>query len=232
MSCMRRITIVPSAISFMSASVISFVIPSMEVNGKETTHSKVRQWYEHPKYQRFWAYYRAMMPMVKDPKSTNMFIPPLPVKISPWPKRPRSRLRNRIHQKRRRKKKRKKAKEQMSDSESLQAQICSSMVIEDDEDIDDDFLAFIAKGQEHREEWKEYKAQQMGNSVFEVKPSSGSKVDKVHPDIVRREEMGKIYGVASPQIHAMETAMQLSFERISVNETPALWPNIPINIMF
>ncbi|XP_076047335.1 uncharacterized protein LOC143028861 [Oratosquilla oratoria] len=121
----------------------------------------------------------------------------------------------------------------MSDSESLQAQICSFMVIGDDEDINDDFLAFIAKGKEYREEWKEYKDQQMGNNVIKVKPSSSaSKVDKVHPDIARGEEMGKIYSVDSPQIHAMETATQLSFERISVNDNPALWPNISINIMF
>lgn len=53
-----------------------------------------------------------------------------------------------------------------------------------------------------------------------------------HPDLIRSKEMQELYGQASPKIQAMETALQLSFDRNNTIHQPKYWPNIPLNVMF
>ena len=53
-----------------------------------------------------------------------------------------------------------------------------------------------------------------------------------HPDDIRNRKMKVLYGEHASQIHAKETAMQLSFVRISTLRQPVLWPNIPLKLKF
>ena len=44
--------------------------------------------------------------------------------------------------------------------------------------------------------------------------------------------MQLLYGDAAARIHAMETAVQLSFDRINTQHRPQFWPEIPFNVVF
>lgn len=48
----------------------------------------------------------------------------------------------------------------------------------------------------------------------------------------RTEDMKKIYGYNTPKILAMETAMQLDFERNSAKLKPSYWPSVALNMKF
>lgn len=101
----------------------------------------------------------------------------------------------------------------------------------------EEFLAFIAESARHREEWKKRKAimNQAGlllSADMELDEDGKEKEPKEHPDSVRSREMKELYGAAAPRLHAMETAVQLAFERVATRRHTKLWPNIPINVIF
>jgi len=142
----------------------------------------------------------------------------------------------RINRKKSRKRKLRRKQKQMQDnmaseSEMLQ-QMSEGMHITDsnDEDMNDipeDYLAFLLKTEQHRSEYLEKKAKK--NKESSVLPSLEESQNKEHPDLVRSREMQQLYGESSPRIHAMETAVQLSFDRISTLHHPGFWPSVPIN---
>lgn len=70
--------------------------------------------------------------------------------------------------------------------------------------------------------------------LFQCRPLSFTcpSLFQEHPDSVRSREMKELYGAAAPRLHAMETAVQLAFERVATRRHTKLWPNIPINVIF
>ncbi|XP_066984380.1 gem-associated protein 8-like isoform X2 [Macrobrachium rosenbergii] len=128
----------------------------------------------------------------------------------------------------------------VSDTECLYSQMKTGMKINDTEDegedidVSEDMLKFLEKSQKHRVEWKVQKAsiKNLGAGMFLTPVSMQDAIAQEHPDVTRNREMQQLYGSASPRIHAMETAIQLSFDRISTLHRPQYWPNIPIHVMF
>lgn len=59
---------------------------------------------------------------------------------------------------------------------------------------------------------------------------SFSNVEK--PGEKRLQEMKELYGEGATRIFAMETAMQLSFQKCYDQKAPKLWPTLPLNIKF
>ncbi len=52
-------------------------------------------------------------------------------------------------------------------------------------------------------------------------------------DYVRqREAMKELYGEAADSIYAMETELQLKFDRVCDKNKPVLWPCLPLNMKF
>ncbi|GFN74624.1 gem-associated protein 8-like [Plakobranchus ocellatus] len=52
------------------------------------------------------------------------------------------------------------------------------------------------------------------------------------PGARRAQEMKQLYGAGAPMIHGMETALQMTFDRIQDKFQPKLWPNMPLKIIF
>ncbi|XP_042892595.1 gem-associated protein 8-like [Penaeus japonicus] len=151
---------------------------------------------------------------------------------------------NRNRRKRKRKKRNKLQRAQalqesqgtMSDSEALQSQMSQGMHLQDEEEenmeVSEDFLEFIQQSEKHRVEWKTRKVKKALEEEKQSEDSESSSKLKEHPDVVRSREMHLLYGEASARIHAMETAIQLSFDRISTLYQPQYWPNIPLKLIF
>ncbi|CAL4158113.1 unnamed protein product, partial [Meganyctiphanes norvegica] len=141
----------------------------------------------------------------------------------------------RINRKKSRKRRLRRKLQQMqenfaSDSEMLQ-QMSEGMHINDSDDgdveIHEDYLAFLLKTEQHKSEWQ--KVKESKNKQTSVLPTVEESQNKEHPDLVRSREMHQLYGDASPRIHAMETAIQLSYDRISTVNHPGFWPSVPLN---
>lgn len=60
--------------------------------------------------------------------------------------------------------------------------------------------------------------------------SSSAPVEQ--PGLRRTAELKYLYGPDAPMIHGMETALQLTFDRVSDRHQPKLWPNMPLKITF
>ncbi|XP_050738927.1 gem-associated protein 8-like isoform X2 [Eriocheir sinensis] len=126
-----------------------------------------------------------------------------------------------------------------SDTESLYSQMRQGMHIQDtneDMEVTEDFLAFLEQSKKHREEWKNTKSPRnlsfSEENILTSKEVAPYPNPKEHPDVIRSREMQELYGQASPKIQAMETALQLSFDRNNTIYQPKYWPNIPLNVMF
>ncbi|KAK3890823.1 hypothetical protein Pcinc_005248 [Petrolisthes cinctipes] len=149
--------------------------------------------------------------------------------------------RSKAWRQKRNKRKRKPFKPQtnLSDTETLYSQMNQQMHIQDlsgDEenmDVSDDFLKFMEQSVRHREEYRVLlqQTEETPDNDINTTPAHGdTSVPKEHPDVRRSREMKELYGEAAPRIHAMETALQLSFDRISTLHRPQFWPNIPLII--
>ncbi|XP_027229054.1 gem-associated protein 8 isoform X3 [Penaeus vannamei] len=132
----------------------------------------------------------------------------------------------------------------VSDSEALQSQMSQGMHLQDEEEnmeVSEDFLEFLQQSEQHRVEWKIRKVKkaldeekQSEESEKDSKPKESLRIlgKQEHPDVIRSREMHQLYGEAAARIHAMETAVQLSFDRISTLYQPQYWPNIPLKLIF
>ncbi|XP_063606096.1 gem-associated protein 8-like [Penaeus indicus] len=123
----------------------------------------------------------------------------------------------------------------VSDSEALQSQMSQGMHLQDEEEsmeVSEDFLEFLQKSEQHRVEWKIRKVKKALDEEKQSEDSESNSKPKEHPDVVRSREMHQLYGEAAARIHAMETAVQLSFDRISTLYQPQYWPNIPFKLIF
>ncbi|XP_042207910.1 gem-associated protein 8-like [Homarus americanus] len=124
----------------------------------------------------------------------------------------------------------------ISDTEILHSQMSRGMHIQEDADdeedmeVTEDFLKFLEQSTKHRKQWKDRKG--FGGPVTSPEEPGADTGPKEHPDVVRSREMQQLYGQKSAKIHAMETALQLSFDRLSTLYQPQYWPNIPFNVMF
>ncbi|XP_035825445.1 uncharacterized protein LOC101864458 [Aplysia californica] len=61
-------------------------------------------------------------------------------------------------------------------------------------------------------------------------PSTSAPAEQ--PGLRRTAELKYLYGTDAPMIHGMETALQLTFDRVSDKCQPKLWPNMPLKINF
>ncbi|KAF2367622.1 Gemini of Cajal bodies-associated protein 8 [Trinorchestia longiramus] len=122
----------------------------------------------------------------------------------------------------------------------LTSQMRGGMSLSDEQEppVSEEFLAFMQQTIRHKEEWSKKKAavllQRAAAAGSALISQQGDEItlQKEHPDVVRSREMKALYGAAAPQLHAMETAVQLAFDRIATRHHAKVWPNIPINIMF
>lgn len=119
---------------------------------------------------------------------------------------------------------------------------------EDDDDdhleLSEEFVKFVEISLRHKMEMKKLKEEKAkGNGKIKehedgedcVSDKEGDMCDKVpnlHIKEQRTKEMAQLYGEAAPKIHAMETAVQLSFNRNADLFQPILWPNIPLNLIY
>uniref|UniRef100_A0A0P4WAP2 Gem-associated protein 8 n=2 Tax=Scylla olivacea TaxID=85551 RepID=A0A0P4WAP2_SCYOL len=123
-----------------------------------------------------------------------------------------------------------------SDTECLYSQMRQGMHIQDtneDMEVNEDFLLFLEQSKKHREEWKVAKVKKNQEATQTAASITEKAVEpKEHPDVIRSREMQQLYGQASAKIQAMETALQLSFDRNATLHQPNYWPNIPITLLF
>ncbi|ROT65010.1 putative gem-associated protein 8-like [Penaeus vannamei] len=103
---------------------------------------------------------------------------------------------------------------------------------EENMEVSEDFLEFLQQSEQHRVEWKIRKVKKALDEEKQSEESEKDSKPKEHPDVIRSREMHQLYGEAAARIHAMETAVQLSFDRISTLYQPQYWPNIPLKLIF
>lgn len=84
------------------------------------------------------------------------------------------------------------------------------------------------KGSDEEEEADHVNIEQV--MTGQVAPSFSAPAEQ--PGLRRTTEMKLLYGEDAPMIHGMETALQLTFDRITDKHQPKLWPNMPLNITF
>lgn len=101
--------------------------------------------------------------------------------------------------------------------------------------VTDEIVEFFRISAEHKKEREERKQMLMElesaqeEDSMDVEPSF-SNVEK--PGEKRLQEMKELYGEGATRIFAMETAMQLSFQKCYDQKAPKLWPTLPLNIKF
>lgn len=122
---------------------------------------------------------------------------------------------------------------------------------DEDEDGDDEhlelseeFIKFVEIGFRHKMEMKKLKEEKAKRNGMIKEHKDGEdgisdkggdvcdKVPNLHRKEQRKKEMAQLYGEAAPKIHAMETAVQLSFNRNADLFQPILWPHIPLNFIY
>jgi len=108
-------------------------------------------------------------------------------------------------------------------------------------EITDEMMKFFATSQKHKLE-RDQKKKEAGKEAEDVHinieqvvsgqqaPSSSAPAEQ--PGLRRNAEMKVLYGSDSAMIHRMETALQLTFDRITDKCQPKLWPNMPLKITF
>lgn len=122
--------------------------------------------------------------------------------------------------------------------------VCDDSGDSDDEEykLSEEFVKFIEISFRHKMEMKKLKEgnvkgisrkKEIKNVEGDATDNEEGLYDKIY-DFRRKEkraiEMSLLYGEAAPKIHAMETAIQLSFNRNFDVFHPTLWPQIPFNI--
>ncbi|KAA0203856.1 hypothetical protein HAZT_HAZT006746 [Hyalella azteca] len=128
--------------------------------------------------------------------------------------------------------------ETQESASELSSQLRGGMSLCDDQEVpvSEEFLAFMQQTMRHKQEWALKKAALAQKNVDSnaLITQHGDEVvpREEHPDAVRSREMRALYGEAAPQLHAMETAVQLAFDRIATRHHAAVWPNIPLNVIF
>lgn len=115
-------------------------------------------------------------------------------------------------------------------------------------EITEEMLEFFAQSAKHKQE-RDAKKKATDDNTVESKDreedftdlacvsahramATSTAAPREQPGVRRSGEMGKIYGTGAPMIHAMETAMQLTYHRNCDRKQPKLWPNLPLNIKF
>uniref|UniRef100_A0A0B6ZYV1 Gem-associated protein 8 n=1 Tax=Arion vulgaris TaxID=1028688 RepID=A0A0B6ZYV1_9EUPU len=88
-------------------------------------------------------------------------------------------------------------------------------------EITDDMLEFFTTSFKHKLE---------RDKPGETDPISSAPTER--PGVRRTVEMKELYGTGAPMIQAMETAMQMSFDRFLDRFQPSPWPNMPLKISF
>jgi len=108
-------------------------------------------------------------------------------------------------------------------------------------EITEEMLEFFATSQKHRME-RDMKKKQDEEEKEDVHVNieqvvSGQQAPSINapteqPGLRRTEELKVLYGRDAAMIQGMETALQLTFERITDKCQPKLWPNMPLKINF
>ncbi|NWJ00204.1 GEMI8 protein, partial [Crypturellus undulatus] len=105
-------------------------------------------------------------------------------------------------------------------------------------EITEELREFFAQTERHREELRkqqqleaEYQAEYVDASHdFHMKTGRSVQPPTERPGERQMAEMKKLYGDRAAKIHAMETAMQLDFDRNCDKYQPKYWPVIPLKL--
>lgn len=94
-------------------------------------------------------------------------------------------------------------------------------------EVNEEMLAFFQQSIKHKQEMKELRDAERS----QVEALKNENESFVFPKAQQRIVEGtRLYGKNAPTVMAMETSMQLTFERFVEKEKPRLWPNIPLNL--
>ncbi|NWX91642.1 GEMI8 protein, partial [Nothoprocta ornata] len=105
-------------------------------------------------------------------------------------------------------------------------------------EITEELREFFAQTERHREELRkqqqleaEYQEEYVdADHDFHMKTGRSVQPPTERPGERQMAEMKKLYGDSAAKIHAMETAMQLDFDRNCDKYQPKYWPIIPLKL--
>jgi len=157
----------------------------------------------------------------------------------------KSRSSKRAKNRRRAKERHRALKQQETLGETTQTEAADTSGSEDGDDMEmeitEEMLEFFATSQKHKME-RDIQKQEMDQEQEDVhinieqvvsgQQAPSASAPKEQPGLRRTEEMKVLYGADAPMIHGMETALQLTFDRITDKCQPKLWPNMPLKINF
>ncbi|CAD5110880.1 DgyrCDS245 [Dimorphilus gyrociliatus] len=101
------------------------------------------------------------------------------------------------------------------------------------DEADLEYKNFLRVSMEHKKERDKMK--KCVNEMVYVNVSDLPKKSRIlspNQSDSRREKILKLYGNDGAKIHAMETALQLNFERKQDKLRPQVWPQLPLHIKF
>ncbi|ESO07137.1 hypothetical protein HELRODRAFT_170439 [Helobdella robusta] len=154
-------------------------------------------------------------------------------------------------------KKKKKRKQNQMERRKLNESLSSSNPLTENDDGDDDeeyemhiseeMRQFFEISAKHREERDKVPKSQHHHQKLETDTENNDKSQSNEPpdteladdtDLIekpgeaRMKEMKELYGKGAAKIYAMETAMQLTFDRNFDQKLPKFWPALPLNLKF
>uniref|UniRef100_A0A7M4EEA0 Gem nuclear organelle associated protein 8 n=1 Tax=Crocodylus porosus TaxID=8502 RepID=A0A7M4EEA0_CROPO len=105
-------------------------------------------------------------------------------------------------------------------------------------EITEELRQYFAQTEKHRQELRrqqqlEAERQDMyveADHDLHVRTGRSVQAPTERPGERRMAEMKKLYGVGAPKIQAMETAMQLTFDKNCDKKQPKYWPVIPLKL--
>ncbi|NXN98613.1 GEMI8 protein, partial [Rhinopomastus cyanomelas] len=103
-------------------------------------------------------------------------------------------------------------------------------------EITEELREFFAQTERHREERRRQQQLEAENEYVEADQDLHRRVERSvqppaeRPGERRMTEMKKLYGAEAAKIQAMETALQLTFDRNCDKKQPKYWPIIPLKL--
>nr|XP_025131610.1 gem-associated protein 8 isoform X2 [Bubalus bubalis] len=202
------------------------------MEAKSESTQAPESWSSHPVYARYWQHYHQAMAWMRShqsayQKAVESVVP------SPWDAcRRRSRPGKPGPQRRSTEKPARFAEDNDSESDDCGI-VCdlSNMV------ITDELRQYFAETEQHQEELRRQHQLDAARLKDYVNADHGLYCDKrgrstlpptERPGERRQAEMKRLYGASAAKIQAMETAMQLSFDKHCDRKQPKYWPVIPL----
>ncbi|XP_033616228.1 gem-associated protein 8 isoform X3 [Fukomys damarensis] len=195
-------------------------LPPSEKATKVATSKAAMSWYSHPVYARYWQHYHQAMAWMRNHqvayrKAVEAYFSFPSGRMQPSTRADRALL----------------EKEEV-ETESDDEVECDLSNME----ITDELRQYFAVTEKHREERR--RQQQLEAERLEEYVNADHdlyynnrrtvKAPTERPGELRQAEMKRLYGDGAPKILAMETAVQLSFDKHCDRKHPKYWPVIPL----